>query len=150
MKMQQRKLYQCIRSALKIGGAAGVLALGSSAWAANDLDVTSRVTQAGIAGIDAKNMELLGWNDMQGRVIYQTTIHTHNTANGSRVIAYTGHFNAKMLNPMNGVVETNGVGIVDVTDPTNPIYLKHLPANNGGSRMIKLCDGNEPLSFPRA
>jgi hypothetical protein len=36
-----------MRSVLKIGGAVGLLALGSSgAWAANDLDVISKVTQA--------------------------------------------------------------------------------------------------------
>ena len=58
------------------------------------------------------------------------------------MIAYAGHFNGQMLNPMTGVVETNGTSIVDVTDPRHPKYLKHLIADKGGARMAKLCDGN--------
>ena len=139
MQEQSGNAYQCIRSALKAGAAVGMLALGSGAWAANDLDIAQRGTRS---GIDAKNMELVGWNDVQGRVIYQTSIHNQNTVYGKRVIAYAGHFNATMLNPMTGQMEKNGTSIVDVTDPANPVYLKHLPASNGGGRMNRLCDGD--------
>ncbi len=145
MKQNQRTPYQRKRSYLLIGGALGLLALGGGAWAANDLAVAAKTLEAGINIVDSNNMELLGWNDMQGRVIYQTSVHTFNTGTlptGTRVIAASGSFSGTMLNPMTGVVEQNGAGIVDATDPTNPVYLKHLPANNGGSRMLKFCDGN--------
>ncbi len=71
---------------------------------------------------------------------YQTTVHTYPDG---RVIAFAGHFNGLMLNPMTGVVETNGTSIVDVTIPEHPVYLKHLIADKGGARMAKLCDGDD-------
>jgi hypothetical protein len=145
MKESQRTPHQHKRSYLLIGGALGLLTLSSGAWAANDLAVAAKTLEAGINIVDSYNMELLGWNDMQGRVIYQTSVHTFNTGTlptATRVIAVGGSFSGTMLNPMTGVVEQNGAGLVDSTDPTNPVYLKHLPANNGGSRMVKFCDGN--------
>src|SRR5258708_38377388 len=48
-----------------------------------------------------------------------------------------------MLNPMTGQIETNGTSIIDVTDPRAPVYLKHLPANNGGARMNRICAGSD-------
>jgi len=58
------------------------------------------------------------------------------------VIAYVGHFNGQMLNPLTGVTETNGR-----PSSTLPILatqvLKHLIADKGGARMAKLCDGND-------
>ena len=101
MREQKRKRYQQIRSFLQIGGAIGVLALGASAWAANDLDVSVTSKKLNADGSDSFNMELVGWNDAQGRVIYQTSIQNQN----GRVIAYAGHFNGKALNLMNGQIE---------------------------------------------
>jgi len=44
--------------------------------------------------------------------------------------------------------ESNGTAIIDVTDPANPKYLKHLPeplaARSGGAQMTRVCDG--PIS----
>src|SRR6185503_8987762 len=93
MKEQQRNPYQCIRSALKIGATVGLVALGSSAWAANDLDVVSKATLG--RTIDAHNMELVGWNDNQGRLAYHMVIQNQLTADGQRVIAYVGNFSGR-------------------------------------------------------
>src|SRR3954447_11081349 len=145
MKQRQRTSYECVRSLLQIGGVVGVIALGSNVWAADDLDVPTKATQAGISGIDAKNMELLGWNDNQGRLAYQTTIQTQNTSEGQRVIAYVGNFNGRNLNPLTNTVEQSGTTIIDVTDPTNPVTVKHLPQTQGGggSKMPRVCAGSD-------
>ena len=125
----------------RIGRPAGlalIIAAGS-AWAANDLDTPNPRGTTHPDGSNTYNTEWLGHNDLQGRTVYQTTVHNQ----GRRVIAYAGHFAGTMLNPMTGVVEENGTSIVDVTDPRHPVYLKHLIADKGGARMVKLCDGND-------
>jgi hypothetical protein len=96
---------------------------------------------------EAKNMRLVGWNDLQARSAYQPVIHRQ----GERYIAYIGHHGGtesvpKPVNPMTGQAEFNGTSIVDVTDPKQPKYLKHIPAQEGlgeqgGAQMVRLCDG---------
>jgi hypothetical protein len=125
----------------RIVGRPAILALGifaGAAWSANDLDTLNPPGHTHPDGSNTYNTIWLGHNDLQGRTVYQTTVHTQ----GDRVIAYAGHFAGQMLNPMTGVTEENGTSIVDVTDPRNPKYLKHLIADQGGARMAKLCDGN--------
>src|ERR1044071_2047406 len=76
---------------------------------------------------EAKNMRLVGFNDLQARSAYQPTIHKQ----GDRYLAYVGHHGAsyagKPLNPLKGVPEFNGTSIVDVTDPAQLKYLAHIP-----------------------
>src|SRR5258708_12720860 len=77
---------------------------------------------------EASNMRLVGANDLQARSAYQPTIHRQ----GDRWIAYIGHHGGtdeipNPVNPMTGKPEPNGTSIVDVTDPPNPKYLRHLP-----------------------
>ena len=96
---------------------------------------------------EAMNMRLVGMNDLQGRSAYQPTI----THQGDRYIAYIGHHGGTddvpmPMNPMTGKPENNGTSIVDVTDPKNPKYLKHLPGQpgtyeGGGGQMVRICDG---------
>jgi hypothetical protein len=129
---QMRRRRIALPAGLALCIAAGV------AWSANDLDTPYPVGTLNPDGSNTYNTEWLGHNDLQGRTTYQTTVHTQ----GDRVIAYAGHFNGKMLNPMTGAIEVNGTSIVDVTDPRHPKYLKHLVADKGGARMVKLCDGN--------
>src|SRR5882724_7409303 len=127
-----------IKSWGRIAGASlSLVVAAGTAWSANDFDTPNPRGTTNRDGSNTFNAEWLGHNDLQGRTTYQTTPHSQ----GGRVIAYAGHFNGKMLNPMTGLVETNGTSIVDVTDPRHPKYLKHLPAN--GARMVKLCDGND-------
>ena len=99
---------------------------------------------------EAKNMRLVGNNDLQARSAYQPTIHKQ----GDRYIAYIGHHGGtpevpKPLNPLTGQAEFNGTSIVDVTDPAQPKYLVHIPGQagnceDGGAQMMRVCDGKTP------
>ena len=100
---------------------------------------------------ESKNMELVGYNDLQGRSAYQPTIHKQ----GNRWIAYIGHHGGSTMNSLTGQMEDNGTSLVDVTDPKNPKYLAHIPGDprvagpgeSGGAQMTRVCDGSE---LPRA
>jgi hypothetical protein len=92
---------------------------------------------------EAKDMALVGYDDLQNRSAYQPVIHHQ----GNRFIAYIGHHGGSALNPLTGKVEPNGTSIVDVTDPRNPKYLAHIPGSAqgsgeaGGAQMVRVCDG---------
>ena len=96
---------------------------------------------------EAKNMRLVGYNDLQARSAYQPTIHHQ----GDRWIAYIGHHGGSddipaPVNPQTGKAEPNGTSIVDVTDPAQPKYLRHIPGQegkyeSGGAQMVRICDG---------
>jgi hypothetical protein len=102
---------------------------------------------------EASNMKLAGWSDLQARSAYQPTIHQQ----GGRWVAYIGHHGGteeipNPVNPMTGKAEPNGTSIVDVTDPANPKYLKHIPGapgtyEAGGAQMVRVCDGS---ALPKA
>ena len=89
---------------------------------------------------EAKNMRLVGFNDLQARSAYQPTIHKQ----GDRYIAYVGHhgasYDGKPVNPIKGVPEFNGTSIVDVTDPVKPKYLAHIPGAEGGPESRRRAD----------
>jgi hypothetical protein len=105
---------------------------------------------------EASNMKLAGYSDLQGRSAYQPTIQRQ----GDRWIAYIGHHGGTdavpmPVNPQSGKPENNGTSIVDVTDPRQPKYLRHLPgaAGNyeaGGAQMVRLCDGRNLKGEPSA
>jgi hypothetical protein len=90
---------------------------------------------------EARNMELVGYSDLQGRSAYQPTIREQN----GRWIAYIGHHagSATVARPgARGPVDTqpNGTSILDVTDPARPTYLNHI-AGSGGAQMVRVCAG---------
>ena len=96
---------------------------------------------------EARNMALVGTNDLQSRSAYQPTIHFQN----GRWIAYIGHHGGTKeipapLNPLTGKNENDGTSIVDVTDVHHPVYLHHIPGAAGldylgGAQMTRVCDG---------
>ena len=135
-----------MRSTISIGNALGssaMAAIGAAALA------TAALAQAPKIGDppEAKNMRLVGYNDLQARSAYQPTIHKQ----GDRYIAYVGHHGGtpavpKPVNPLTGQAEFNGTSIVDVTDPEQPKYLAHIPGleglfEEGGGQMVRVCDG---------
>jgi hypothetical protein len=96
---------------------------------------------------EARNMRLVGSNDLQGRSAYQPIVQHQ----GNRYIAYIGHHGGtesvpKPFNPLTHQNEFNGTSVVDVTDPKQPRYLAHIPAQEGlgeqgGAQMVRACDG---------
>src|SRR5689334_326489 len=70
---------------------------------------------------DKMNLELVGYDDLQGRSAYQPLVHKQ----GDRFIAYIGHHGGMALNPLTGNMESNGTSIIDVTNPKQPKYLAH-------------------------
>jgi len=96
---------------------------------------------------EAKNMRLVGYSDLQERSAYQPTIHRQ----GDRYIAYIGHHGGtpdvpKPVNKLTGQPEFSGTSVIDVTDPANPKYLRHIPGlegnyEEGGAQMVRVCDG---------
>jgi len=146
MNRNRSTAHPRVRSFLWIFGALATVPLGVNVWAANDLDTPTVLKAAKdsgdkLKGADTFNTKWLGHNDLQGRVTYQTTVHTYPDG---RVIAFAGHFaaNPPMLNPLTGNLEQNGTSLVDVTDPKNPVYTQHIPADKGGARMNMICDGS--------
>jgi hypothetical protein len=97
---------------------------------------------------EKSNMDLVGYDDLQGRSAYQPLVHKQ----GDRFIAYIGHHGGMALNSLNGKMESNGTSLVDVTNPKQPKYLAHIPgepgqAEQGGAQMVRVCDG---ATLPRA
>ena len=93
------------------------------------------------------NMELVGYDTLDGRSTYQPLV----VHQGNRYIAYMAHHAGCAVNRLNGQTEVNGTSLVDVTDPTHPIYLHHItgfPADcNGsldaaGNQMVHVCAGD--------
>ena len=91
---------------------------------------------------EQRDMSLVGQDDLQARSAYQPVIQRQ----GNRWIAYVGHHGGRRLNPLTGQMELNGTSIVDVTDPSQPRYLHHIPgaageAEAGGAAMVRVCEG---------
>ncbi|HSF16246.1 MAG TPA: hypothetical protein VLK65_11905 [Vicinamibacteria bacterium] len=89
----------------------------------------------------AKNMELVGHNDLQGRWSYQPVPHRY----GERWILFVGHHAGEAANSLSGTTERNGMSILDVTDPKVPVFLHHEPPSGqeaNGTQHIQVCDGS--------
>ncbi|MEQ8192856.1 MAG: hypothetical protein RIB59_00060 [Rhodospirillales bacterium] len=77
---------------------------------------------------EAFNTRLLGHHDLGGRSAYQPWIKKQD----GRYIAYVGHHGGGDA----------GTSILDVTGPTKPVLLSHVPAR-GGAQMVQACRGDE-------
>ncbi len=90
-----------------------------------------------VANLD---LRLVGRNDLQARSAYQPIVHAY----GERRILFVGHHAGEALNPATGLIEKNGLSLVDVTDPARPMYLAHFPptgAEANGTQHVQVCDG---------
>jgi hypothetical protein len=98
---------------------------------------------------EAKDMALVGFNDLQGRSAYQPLVREQN----GRWILYVGHHGGtesapKPINALTASPEFNGTSILDVTDPRAPRLLAHIPGEeglgeSGGAQMVRVCSGRE-------
>jgi hypothetical protein len=91
----------------------------------------------------AWNMKVEGFNDNQGRPVYQPLVVDQD----GRQILYLGNLTGQLLNPFTGKVEPNGTSIIDVTDVKNTRYLFHIPGppgpvGNAGAQMVRVCSGS--------
>jgi len=91
----------------------------------------------------AWNMKVEGFNDNQGRPIYQPLVVNQD----GHEILYLGNLAGSTLNPLTGKVEANGTSIVDVTDVAHAKFLFHIPGppgdvGNAGAQMARVCSGS--------
>ena len=90
---------------------------------------------------ESHNVRLIGYNDMQGRQALQVTTKS-DSANGNWV--YVGHVpNTRTgdatLNPITGRNEWNGTSILEISDPTNPVLVWHIPNEvSANSRSVSV------------
>jgi hypothetical protein len=87
------------------------------------------------------DLRLVGQNDLQARSAYQPVVHRY----GERRILFVGHHAGEGLNPITGLLEKNGLSILDVTNPAKPLYLAHLPPTGpdaSGTQHVQVCDGS--------
>jgi hypothetical protein len=94
----------------------------------------------------ASNMDLVGYNDLQGRGAYMPVIQKQ----GDRWIAYVGHRIGAptRLNTLTGQIEPSGTSVIDVTNPKHPQYIAHIPGElvNGaanGAQYVRACSGTD-------
>ena len=87
------------------------------------------------------NMRLVGYHDLQTRSAYQPVVHAY----GERHILFVGQHAGEAHNPQTGLTEVNGLSILDVTDPSQPALLRHLPPTGleaNGAQHVQVCDGD--------
>ena len=103
---------------------------------------------------EMNNMELVGYNDLQGRSAYHSSVKKQ----GERWIAYVGEQGdvPMRLNPLTGQLEPDGTSILDVTDPKHPKYIAHIPGppekpgdgyrglvGSSGAKFVHVCSGSD-------
>ena len=90
---------------------------------------------------EASNVSLIGYHHLQGRQALQVTARS-DEANGDWL--YIGHVpntrtNEATLNPITGQVEWNGTSIVDISDPSAPRLVWHIPnESDTNSRSVSV------------
>ena len=94
------------------------------------------------AGVEAENVRLVGYNDLQGRETLVVTTKS-DEANGNWV--YVGHHESyydgeQRFNPITNQMEWNGTSILEISDPSDPQLVWHIPnevsANSRGVSVV--------------
>jgi len=75
LKRREADLGRQPRALMCLAGAT-LLAVAAGAWGANDSDSPAPVGTLNPDGSNTFNTVWLGHNDLQGRVVYQTTVHS--------------------------------------------------------------------------
>jgi hypothetical protein len=90
---------------------------------------------------EAWNIRLVGHHSLHGRAAYHPILHRY----GDQVILFVGHHEGEAVNALTGQLETNGMSILDVTDPANPTLLRHVPPNGEATytQHVQVCDGSD-------
>jgi hypothetical protein len=117
------------------------LALSAAVLAALTLagSALAQISQSG----EQKNMRRVGHVDLQGRAAYQPNVIVYPDG---RTIAFVGTHTGSAPNPLKGgIVERNGVMVIDVTDPARPVEKAHIPvgAAGGQSQSVRMCLGRD-------
>ena len=81
----------------------------------------------------ARNTRLVGFHDLQGRESLQVTLQGD--------WCYVGHLPGLRPNPLTGRDEHNGTSILDVSDPSKPTLVAHIPAApEANCRAVQVID----------
>jgi len=111
----------------------------------------------------AWNMQLVGYDSLDGRSTYQPLVVDQVFADGSHHwIAYMAHHAGCAVSRLSKQTEVNGTSVLDVTDPKSPVYLYHIQGfgagspnacsgslDAGGNQMAHVCSGDSlPSSSP--
>src|SRR5213083_431692 len=98
---------------------------------------------------EQKDMRRVGHVDLQGRPSYQPNVIVYPDG---RTIAFAGTHGGSKPNPLKGgVVELNGVVIIDATNPEKPVEKFHIPVPvaGGQSQSVRMCLGTDlPKGIP--
>ena len=87
---------------------------------------------------ERKNIELVGHHDLQGRGALQVTV-AQASATGNGDFVYVGFHPGKRPNPLTGRDEFNGTMIIDISDPTKPRTVLHIPNEvEANSRAVQV------------
>jgi hypothetical protein len=91
---------------------------------------------------EQKDMRRVGHVDLQGRSAYHPNFIEYQDG---RVIAFVGTHSGSAPNPLKpgAPVEANGVMVIDVTDPRNPVETAHIPVSGGQSQSVRMCRGED-------
>ena len=82
---------------------------------------------------EAHNVRLVGYYDLQQRPALQIVLKGD--------FAYVGHHSGTATNPLSGKREPNGTSIVNVSDPSQPKIIHHIPGYTGAeSRAVQVVE----------
>lgn len=86
------------------------------------------------------NMQVVGFNDNQGRA--SSDDGWIENQNGRYILYVTNNGSNKHFNSLTGMDEKDGTSLIDVSDPTHPVFVYHIPSTTGSSVHLSVCGGN--------